>query len=298
MATQTIMPPTTHTITHAQRLRLMRSTRKLGSLLGETPLVVESQSSSAAPSVFTPSHSRSSSTMSTESKRSGRYFMHPDTTPRSSSLGLSAAPPAAQTTSHAASSSMGSHVPRPMLFLRLPVPGADSALTAPAERTPLPSPLSPTFSLVLNTPPTPPADASRRRKMAKLVRTLGENVPPELVFPASSSRKSRRRASTLSVAESVHEQRQRGGDLVYTVEEPFSFPSTVPVPEGRASSDSHNHASTTVVAEYSSSSEYLLPPLHVEGGGMHRKEKGWSGEWNGVGNMEDVVRSLRGLKMK
>ncbi|KII86212.1 hypothetical protein PLICRDRAFT_177790 [Plicaturopsis crispa FD-325 SS-3] len=41
-------------------------------------------------------------------------------------------------------------------------------------------------------PPSPDADAAcvRRRRMAKLARTLGENVPAELVFPARARRRS------------------------------------------------------------------------------------------------------------
>ncbi|KAJ7771303.1 hypothetical protein DFH07DRAFT_914014 [Mycena maculata] len=233
------MPPTTHALPHAHRLRLMRSTRKLGALLGETPLVVET---SPTPASFTPALSRSASMMSTDSKRSGRLF----TAGHASALGLSAAPPG-----HGESSS----VTRPMLFLRLP---GGSGSTTPAERTPLPSPLSPTFSLALNSPSTPPADVSRRRKMAKLARTLGENVPPELVFPTSQTSKGRRRASTLCVPASTHELRRRGADL--------------------AREDS-------------------VGSLHPAYAG--EPEKGWSGEWGGsVGNMEDVVSRLRGLKVK
>ncbi|KAJ7169331.1 hypothetical protein C8R43DRAFT_1121208 [Mycena crocata] len=304
MATTT-MPATTHALPHAQRIRLMRSTRKLGSLLGETPLLVESAPSATDP--FTPSHSRSASVRSTDSKRSGRIL------PRSSSLALSAAPPAAisQATEHSnghAPSSLAPPVSRPMLFLRL-APGAGGGVSgesSPAERSPLPSPLSPTFAL--NSPGTPPVDASRRRKMAKLVRTLGENVPPELVFPD----KARRRASTLSVPESAHEQRRRMAHLaqsedaymidVVEDEGPFSYPSTIPVVReapARASCD-------TVLSNTDSvgSRELLMPHdrlVPTGGNGMRRREdrEGWSGEWGGnVANMDDVVRSLRGLKMK
>jgi hypothetical protein len=30
----------------------------------------------------------------------------------------------------------------------------------------------------------------------------------------------------------------------------------------------------------------------------YRKEMGWSGEWSGARGMDDVVRSLRGLRIK
>ncbi|KAJ6518367.1 hypothetical protein DFH09DRAFT_1194489 [Mycena vulgaris] len=333
MATTT-MPPTTHALPHAQRLRLMRSTRKLGALLGETPLLVEPRAASPT-TTFAPSHSRSASTMSAQTKRSGRMFAASHAVPRSSSL--SAAPPAVHTVPHA-HSLLAPPVGRPILFLRLPTAGGSAT---PAERTPLPSPLSPTFSIALNSPSTPPADASRRRKMAKLVRTLGENVPPELVFRDDSSSSSpfasastvrgRRRASTLSVPESALEQHRRGailrkdsaaslaslrracnvGTPVRTaqeaplsnahVDEPFYAPSTVPyVPQGRASYETSASAASSDRAlslASDGSDEHLLP--HPRAAGMHRREQGWSGEWRGnVGNMEDVVRSLRGLKLK
>lgn len=44
------------------------------------------------------------------------------------------------------------------------------------------SPISPSFQL---SPITPTFVVDRRKKMAKLVRTLGTNVPPELVFSAA-----------------------------------------------------------------------------------------------------------------
>jgi hypothetical protein len=73
--------------------------------------------------------------------------------------------------------------------------------------------------------------------MAKLVRTLGENVPTELVFPVSGSRQ--RRASIPTVPISILELR-RGllpsrDDSAY-IDEPFSCPYTIP--EHLSSSDS------------------------------------------------------------
>ncbi|KAJ7931003.1 hypothetical protein B0H13DRAFT_1960091 [Mycena leptocephala] len=171
MATTT-MPPTTHALPHEQRLRLMRSTRKLGALLGETPLLVES----ILPSSFMTSHSRA---MSTEPTRSGRLYLG-----------------AGQVEAHMEAAG-STPIPRPLLF------GASHP-----------------FSLSLNSPSTPTAESTRRRRMAKLVRTLGENVPPELDVP-------------------------------------FSYPSTVPyVPEGRSSSDSFVSASTHISTEQGWSGEW------------------------------------------
>ncbi|KAJ6631859.1 hypothetical protein B0H10DRAFT_1975339 [Mycena sp. CBHHK59/15] len=299
MSTTMAMPATTHALPHAQRLRLMRSTRKVGALLGETPLVLDDSASSSIAVSSPGAHTRSFSTTSTESKRSGRIF----TLSRSNSMGVSVATPPAPTP--AATSSHAQSAARPLLFLRLP-----ASMVPGVERATVPSPLSPTFGIGLKTPSTPPADGegqTRRRKMAKLVRTLGENVPPELVFPLATS-KGRRRASTLSVPESSL-ARRRDADLsrresnaslhakvpVATAKtEPFSFPSTIPVPgpARRTSCDTIMSSSSPGNA----SLEHLLPP---HAGGMYRKEQGWSGEWAGnVANMDDVVRNLRRLKAK
>ncbi|KAJ7111675.1 hypothetical protein C8R44DRAFT_251985 [Mycena epipterygia] len=149
------MPRTTHALPQTQRAHLIRSTRKVGELLGETPLLVDSHPHGHH-------HSSSvSSTSSTESKRSARIFAGTELAPRSSSL--TAVEPAPEATSPAPA--------RPLLYLHLAQPTSRPLSTA------LATPLSPAF------PPTPPP-VDRRRKMAKLARTLGPNVPPELVFSA------------------------------------------------------------------------------------------------------------------
>ncbi|KAJ6553055.1 hypothetical protein B0H19DRAFT_1155535 [Mycena capillaripes] len=50
-----------------------------------------------------------------------------------------------------------------------------------------------------------------------------------------------------------------------------------------------------------SASSLRAPSPHDEqqhSDGTHRKELGWSGEWSGARGMDDVVRSLRGLRVK
>ncbi|KAJ7100923.1 hypothetical protein B0H15DRAFT_796592 [Mycena belliarum] len=272
----TTMPPTTHALSRAERLRLMRSTRKLGALLGETPLFTDPRPTSPA---FTPSHARAASMASTSAKADWerRY----PSSQRSSSLAAASVSQATPPRSVAARRSVATpSAPRPVLMLHLPAsftPGDDPR----TPRSPLPSPLSATFH---------PAHsgADRRRKMAKLARTLGENVPPELVFPSGSAAgdgslsaprpRKHRRASTVSLPRPGAE------------DEPFSLPSTVPY----ASSG----ASITSSISSSESDEHLLAPPKPHSH-MHRCERaeGWSGEWGGaVGNMEDVVRGLRQLR--
>ncbi|TFK51807.1 hypothetical protein OE88DRAFT_1629067, partial [Heliocybe sulcata] len=44
-------------------------------------------------------------------------------------------------------------------------------------------------------PPSPSALQSRRKKMAKLAKQFGENVPAELVFPSERDQRAQRRRS-------------------------------------------------------------------------------------------------------
>src|ERR1700722_14990025 len=140
------LPPTTNALDPTQRLRLLRSTRKLGALLGATPY---SEDSSLQRSRSQPINSRSKLSKAP----------HP--------------PPLRLDATHQQQQLLQQHnlllLPDDIDPTRLS-PNRPRAFTLPS-----PSPHSPDFTI------TPPAVA-RRRKMAKLVRTLGENVPPELVF--------------------------------------------------------------------------------------------------------------------
>ncbi|KAJ7668061.1 hypothetical protein B0H17DRAFT_1210126 [Mycena rosella] len=172
---RTLALPPTH------RAHLIRSTRKLGALLGETPLVdaAYSRGHTASSSVS----SVSSNTNSTVSKRSGRIFAEAST--RSSSLAVDRSHSRAHSTPNADANmnpNIKANAPahaRPTLYLRLAAPAR------PISAVSLVSPTSPTFSP--RTPTFSPAVA-RRRKMAKLARTLGHNVPPELVFSSVDAR--------------------------------------------------------------------------------------------------------------
>ncbi|KAJ7892534.1 hypothetical protein B0H14DRAFT_3684998 [Mycena olivaceomarginata] len=288
------MPPTSHTLPDAQRRRLMRSTRKLGALLGETPRVVPTALTPLQS--FTLGHSCSRSTTGTESKRSGRWLgAASDTVSRASSLRLGRKAAVAETDASGAQP-----IVPPLLILSLPMPGASSS----AERT-FPSPSQHDASdLTSPTTPSPTADTTRRLRMAKLVRTLGENVPTELVFPVSGSRQ--RRASIPIVPISILELR-RGlrasrDDSAY-IDEPFSYPYTIP--EHRSSSDSYVPTKDSHAVSFPDDPSTNMRP-HQRTRAIdttHRREIGWSGEWgqtgdSGARNMDDVVRTLRGLRLK
>ncbi|KAF7300141.1 hypothetical protein MKEN_01337600 [Mycena kentingensis (nom. inval.)] len=168
-----------HSLPSNQRANLIRTTRKLGAILGETPLVVEHQDDHDEQHG---QHGHSASVSSVDSKRSGRFFAPPP--PRGASLTAAGSP--------VPSAEVAIDPSRPLLFLRLPNGQGTSPRPRPASTLStmsIPSPRSPSFS---HTPPSPlspaPRAADRRKKLAKLVRTLGTNVPPELVFaPRSQS---------------------------------------------------------------------------------------------------------------
>ncbi|KAF7358859.1 hypothetical protein MSAN_01226000 [Mycena sanguinolenta] len=148
---------------YSQRLRLIRSVKKLGDLLTETPQMID---------MDTPSHSTSRPATELMADDAESYLLFP--------------PSPATSSPHT----------RSFFSLRAPksLPGVSG------DR----SPLSPTFTLSLNSPSTPVIDPEtlKERKLAKVVQTLGENVPTELVFPATAPpavRKGRRRASTTSM---------------------------------------------------------------------------------------------------
>ncbi|KAJ7745054.1 hypothetical protein B0H16DRAFT_979765 [Mycena metata] len=183
MSTATSVP--TDALPHAQRLRLIRSTRKVQSILGETPILTEAVSSA-----------------------SGAQGLH-------------------RANSSPSATSRGS---RPVLFVRLP---PASLFTGTIS-----SPHSPTSSVALSSPATPTFGAqeetARRRTIAKLSRTLGENIPPELVFPGTHTATVRRprRASSLTTfdlnARSSLHRTQVGTDGVLDADETSTNCSPAP----------------------------------------------------------------------
>jgi len=204
--------PAANAINPSQRVRLMRSTRKLGAVLGTTPYLLDSQSDlpisllpigskkrthqKAQQPISSCDHPSSSSLLSIHS--TSQMSLHSDASSISSISfrqfshrgrvdEFPIVPPGITKDSAGRKSETK---PRP-LYLRLnpvPVSPSDSRFVLPTTPMPgdanvpssfPPTPLSPTFSPNVNTPDM------RRKKMAKLARFLGENVPPELVFPSS-----------------------------------------------------------------------------------------------------------------
>ncbi|KAJ7486723.1 hypothetical protein FB451DRAFT_1553956 [Mycena latifolia] len=282
-------PQTTHVLKHDQRVRLMRSTRKVGALLGETPLFIDPSSpqNTAFPDPRAPA-------------RQPAYIYAPN--PRSSSL------PNGQlyaSTSRAAA--------RPLLAVRV------------AALDEVDSPLTSASSLSFPVFPASPADEQRRqrtRKMARIVRTLGENVPAELVFPPPPPRSilrhpsaagdrspapRPRRTSTLSKRRSSRRLRAGSSASSYAgavAEEPAeeSDSESASVYSTLSGGDWLSVPRPPPAPPAASAPAPSAPPIGYDRG-THRTERGWSGEWVAAAgtqmqNMDDVARKLRDLRLR
>jgi len=221
-------PPTTNTLDLQQRARLIRSTRKLGALLGTTPYLLEGDDL-AVTSFPIVGGNRLKKQTPRALKRQGSIFSRRATQSLSltslsslSSLSLHTVGTGSDVAQGRRSAEITSSTkplgisggrsrraaekPRP-LYLRLntvPVSPTDTRYVSP-----LPSPTS--CLPISDLPPTPctpnfsapdPVDI-RRKRMAKLARHLGENIPSELVpAPASMPKRSfsqRHRKQSMSV---------------------------------------------------------------------------------------------------
>ena len=368
-------PPTNNYLDPEQRSRLLRSTRKLGELLGTTPFLLEPEAEDPTPHiprahasrregrVF---HSPSSSTSYTDTsepeyvlvKSSARTapYQYQSMTPPSSRtpsplpvskkrkggpLGAEGAlPPIAiffdiPGSTRARSRSVLSKSREQPLLLRLrPLPKQktiDSRINATTS-VDLPIPLSPSASSVnmdISTSTTALSDREKRKKMAKLTRTLGENIPPELVFRSSTPRR-----TSVSINRSCVDPLdsfQKPTKFVSSTQAPPLAVATVPKPSPRTEpqelkrkhrprSLSLGTASAITAANIAltrgtsldakptevpkakegpfvavqETPTHLLPQSTEWG---RRKEREWSGEWN-IKNMDDVARKLRELKRR
>lgn len=199
--TTIIPPPTTNKLDAVQRARVMRYSRKLGAVLGTTPFLLES-CGSTVPATLYPASRRHNSTRSHTKRHHHRQRSDFDDPPRASSesspLPFSATASSSKDSLLSTSdSSIEPDLPvvlatkshrsgataRPIIFLdTVTLSSSDTRVQA----TPLLT-CSPSLD-VLPTPTTPKqlgTAEARRRKMARVMRTLGEKVPPELVFQAS-----------------------------------------------------------------------------------------------------------------
>ncbi|CAK5269097.1 unnamed protein product [Mycena citricolor] len=304
-------PLTTQNLKHEERLRLLRSTRKIDSLFGHTPHLVD---------VIGPDFEAPRPMNQRRIRRRAAPPVEWDEPPLPTSTEVSA---------HA----------RPVLYIRLPEP-CDTPDPAPEPISAVVRSPSPTLTVALKLRPIvrtrKEEDALKRRKMAKLVRTLGAHVPPELVFPAVESDRRVRRLSTRTIlSDVVHDGKRRraadssAGSISHGwvwVGRPEEIPSDVHIRETgaeayqrriRASlSGEQTEAEdegltmiggsiTALTADALARSGFGVPvsgtdltELRMEEM-LRRRGDGWIGEWVGrVETMDDVVQQLRTLRVK
>ncbi|KAG2353049.1 hypothetical protein BDR07DRAFT_1434966 [Suillus spraguei] len=193
-------PPTTNILNSQQRMRLIRSARKLEAVMGTTPFLLEAD----VPITLLPIGGNKKSVTGKALKRQGSIFTHyhresPSVSSFSSASTASFHTPSASLVS--LPSSMQSTESFPVTPPGLPARGRKSAdkprplylciNTVTVSSTdhrctslpPSPSTACATSADFPPTPCTPTFDAAevRRKRMAKLARHLGENVPAELV---------------------------------------------------------------------------------------------------------------------
>ena len=266
-------PPTTNKLDAVQRARVMRYSRKLGALLGTTPCLLES-CGSTVPATLCPAsrrrHQRQRSVLDNESRTSSESLPLPRL-----SHGASSSKESLLSTSD---SSVESDVPlvlsrrpvtpRPLIYLdAVPLSSSNPRVQATTHLTrssSLDIPPTPT------TPMQPSSVEARRRKMARVMRTLGEKVPPELVFQAS--------------------------DKLFL--EKYPVPDTMlldtrPGSRTRSAVKSNRRRSASVDTSTQWQRDVLAPVF--SSGSKAPDDQRWVGEWNRR-NMAQVQNELRALR--
>lgn len=325
-----IPPPTSNTLDPVQRQRLLKSTQKLGALLGTTPRVLEP--GMVLPPPLTPAtrafrregkvfhnQSASSSTTSLSSESDSYVWISSPAEVFSSSSKKkhhhhkNASTPIAiefprNITDKAISIKIGggghkksnssqqqhSHtapqkLSQPLLYrlrsVPIPPPSIISSPISPPtiegeEKVLLPlSPLSPTTPMMVDNTTTISkskgrkgqrlTESDRRRKMAKLTKTLGENIPPELVFGPPPPRSSSlvRKISSLNVGSTATTTSSTANTTTaITTTTTTATPSLTTASRRRRSGTtitSHHHrsAATTVVTRSKSEEEEEVIPI-------------------------------------
>jgi len=229
-----------------------------------------------------------------------------------------------------------------LLQLRsLPVPLIKPSNPAATINSKSLSPTSSCFNMLSTTTSShPPCDLSfdaKQRKLAKLQRFLGENIPPELVFPSSTTTSTTPLQRSTSVLESgsrgkVSHKPTRSISTSKTPAPLAAVPSraatTPTTPQFQSTREPRTDVEQLPTARPQSMTTVPSPTMatmatpSTRGASLdgstnnppfqnviepettpadqrrYRKEgKGWSGEWN-VKDMEQVANALRGLKAR
>ncbi|KAJ7689343.1 hypothetical protein B0H17DRAFT_1296071 [Mycena rosella] len=195
-------PPTTNLLLSDERTRLIRSARKLGAVMGTTPLLVDPDGPAPQLHIVPPGgregtsmeiilpvlREGSSEDSHRSSKREGVVFTVSSRLSRSSldsaeNAGRAPLPSVAKLfLCQDARNSLNS-VTRLRLVLTLTQPSGPY-LSNHHRSTDSFEILTRSLSVLISAPPpSAPDHAARRRKMVKLVNMLGGPIPPSLVFP-------------------------------------------------------------------------------------------------------------------
>ncbi|KAM6503084.1 hypothetical protein JOM56_000027 [Amanita muscaria] len=239
----TLPPPTINSLDASQRARLVKSARKLGNLLGATPHVLD-------PDLLLPvpprgkcndlyrSSSAASSTSSFEDKPE-----YPET-----SVLIPTHPELSQNRRWR-TRPKSAYLARPLVLRLRTIP---TPLPPPIF---MPSPLSPAEEDAIS-PIEPAQNAIRRKRMAKLTRTLGENIPPELIFPKNQPRLSQHQRFPSSSRSSRPDWRRHEVEvpIVASSHTQTSAPATVPLSRSHPTVN-RNH--------YRASASLCTPTSHV-----------------------------------
>ncbi|KAF9652759.1 hypothetical protein BDM02DRAFT_3108873 [Thelephora ganbajun] len=206
-------PPTSNYLDFNQKSRLIKSTRKLGQVLGTTPYLLETPAElpitllPIGPRTNSPTPSTSSAEsvkLIKRSRRQGSIFQYSPIVHSASSSASSLSLPGNVSSSsvdlpstHSAPVSRRSkdaNRPPPLVLHLNPVMvSPDDHRIRKPQLSPLPTPLAPVVDGFPMSPMTPTSNAlfyrkkevdAKRKKMNKVNRTFGENVPTELIFPA------------------------------------------------------------------------------------------------------------------
>jgi hypothetical protein len=241
-----------------QRSHTNRSARKLGSIFGATPRVVDGFDSLG-------DSSDASSILSTGSSSSSLSFSKPFGGSKSFKLSRS---------------SRGSDKAPALILLPMDALPVHSHYPGPEAISPLPSPED----------VHPSSTATRRRQLNKVTRTLGENIPPELIFgipPTKFTTKAmmslgRRRGKSLSVSgnEQKSQAQQQTASARYA-RRPSVDVSNVP-------RDMPFYGSWDAVSPVEDSEPHQRSCAS-------RAEYDWEGAWNRQ-SMGEVRSKLRSLK--
>ncbi|KAG7094985.1 hypothetical protein E1B28_005782 [Marasmius oreades] len=263
-------------LTHAQRTRLIRTTRKLATMLGDTPTVQISDPSTCRPAASSIRLARSSRSLSP-----------------------------------------------PRINVTLPISSSSSSPTDSIPR----SPLSPSSSSQNRDSIDDISFAKmlRRKRIAKLTHTFGQNVPPELVITDSGFPANQFLPETDAMSESssfldfetevfdIKSEPAPSSSSESLLVAPFPPPGLkapqLPLPLNLSSASAatarRNHRYAASVDDSKSPDKDLAFAKlmqHFDSSSMHstfentrQRQQSWSGEWN-QGDMEEVQAKLRRLK--